>query len=111
MITLDPSLAWYGQALLALLVLLLIAIATARTWDQLHPGWRRVLVLGVVEHAVIAYGAWEARHLDVPVELRVFLMTLTLVGLAIALVILLLEDRREHLPDLLTREATTHDHP
>lgn len=93
-----PSIVWYGQATLSLIVLFLLAVAVRLEWDRISRGWRRVLILGVIEHAVIAYGSVEARHSDVPVELRVFLLTLTLTGLVIALLILLIDliDTRRH---------------
>lgn len=92
--TFAPALVWYGQAALSLGVLFLLAVALRLEWDRISHGWRRVLALGVVEHGVIAYGSVEARHSNVPVELRVFLLTLTLTGLLIALLILLVDVRR-----------------
>jgi len=91
---LSSPLVWYGQAVLAFFVLFLLTVAIAVEWPAIAPAWRRVLLIGVVEHAVIAYGSWEAKGSDVAVELRVFLLTLTLIGLVIALLILLVDHSR-----------------
>lgn len=90
----SSAFAWYGQAALSLLVLLLLTIAVAATPATIGRAWRRVLYGFVIEHAVIAYGSWEARQADVAVELRVFLLILTLIGLLISLAVLLVEEHR-----------------
>lgn len=92
-ILMDPQVAWYGQAALSLLVLLLLSMAVRRAWHVIAPpGVRRILVVAVAEHAVIAYGSWEARRVDV--ELRVFLLTMTLAALLVATGLFLLEEVR-----------------
>jgi hypothetical protein len=91
---LSSPVVWYGQAALAFVALFLLTVAIAVEWPAIATAWRRVLIIGVVEHAVIAYGSWEARRSDVAVELRVFLLMLTLIGLVIALLILLVDHRR-----------------
>lgn len=89
----SPSLAWYGQAAIALAVVFLLGIALALEWDAISPAWRRVLIASTAEQVVIAYGSIEARSSDVELGLRVLLLTLSLIGLVMALTLLLLERR------------------
>lgn len=91
------DLPWYALAFLSLVALLLLTIAVARAWAELALEWRRVLVIGILEHGVIAYAALEATGREAPLELGVLILALTLIGLVTALALLVVDQIRDTL--------------
>lgn len=79
----------------SLTVVFLLTAATVRNFYDLGQAWRQVLIALTLEHAVLAYGSWEAWSMRAPTELRVVLFTLSLVGLIAALTVGYWIDRAE----------------
>lgn len=85
-------LRWANVALSCLVVVLLVAGATAR-WDHMPPRFKRITPWVICTYVIIAYGSGEALATDVEPGLRIGLMALNLCGLLVALV------WRMHVPD------------
>lgn len=70
---------------LSLLVCFLLAGAIGSEWALLRWPWKFVLVMSAFEHAVLAYANFEAKSAAVDVQLRLYLLAITLAGVAAAL--------------------------
>lgn len=94
--------AWEGwryvNAVLSLIAVLLLSWGSAVRWREMPPRIRRITPWVIFTYAIISYGSVEVARSEVPVPpgVRVLLTTLNLVGLIIALLVGIKDDRYPH---------------
>ena len=78
----------WANALIASGIVMVMTMDSIHRWSTLTKRMQRVVPWVVMTYVVIAYGSGEVAAQDPPVQpgLRVVLMSLTLIGLVIALV-------------------------
>lgn len=82
------------NGILSSIAVLALGFAIGADWRNIRPPWRAVLIAGVAEQAVLAYGSWEAADSHVPVEARQVLFLLSIAALTIATLIALVRSWR-----------------
>lgn len=101
---------WVNAAL-ALLAVMALSFGTRVRWKYMTRRLRRIVLWVILTYAIIAYGSTEVAlsNPDVSAGLRVFLTTLNLVGLNIALLYGITDDVENPLEtSALTHTGTLH---